>query len=357
MRRHRGLVLLVVVVALVGLGFGVHAAMAPDVHESRASDWRVVGRAPLSPRSFAIITPVGTSVVVFGGLHYLPCPDGAACPAPGSERDGAVYHPRSQTWTPMALAPRDVTNGSWVVVGHTLLLLTGTGRLVGYDVDTDSWKAFPRAPVSVQVNWLLTADRRFAYVADSNLRVRRPMSRVERITLATGRWHAMPSSTYRPRLNPDVLFATPRGLLMAGLRNPDRSNMSVQAEILDNGHWRRYSTPPLHAAFCTLSWADDRLVAAFPSGGGSGQALDPRTGRWSPLARQPDVYKDPSWWEGTFSTSGSRILKLGHVFNASAGVNVQLTQPDGAGPGASVGLTKRGVYVMDNNSKVWWQPL
>ncbi len=354
MRGHRGPAGAATVLALVAVGFGVRAALTPSVATTTADAWHLVGRAPLSPRTGAVVASVGDSVLVFGGERYLECPPGASCPYPGDRRDGAVYHPGSKTWTAMARAPRDVTNGPWVVEGQSLLMLTGRDRLVVYDVTADAWSALPAPPVPLRGNDVLAAGGGYAYVSDDAVPTSGPLHRVERVDLATGHWNLLPRSTNEPRLYLRGLFVSPQGLLMAGL-NPYRSDARVQVEVLDRGHWHRFPAPSLHADFYTFTWTGGRLAAAFPAGGGAGQSLDTRNGRWSSLAPQPDAYGRSDWWDDTSSASGTRIMKRGEVFDTAAGRTLRLTQPQGAGPGVSSGLIGRRVYVMDNRSDLWWQ--
>jgi hypothetical protein len=151
------------------------------------------------------------------------------------------------------------------------------------------------------------------------------------------------------------LFVSPEGLLMAGL-NPYRSGARVQVEALEHGHWHRFATPALDADYYDFAWTGTRLVAAFPAGGGTGQALDPKTGDWSMLSAQPAFNDGGGWWEESSSGYGPRILKRGDLFNASSGRTLALSRPQGSGPGQSVGLAKHGVYVIDSASRVWWQP-
>jgi hypothetical protein len=150
------------------------------------------------------------------------------------------------------------------------------------------------------------------------------------------------------------LFVTAQGPLMAGL-NPYRSDTRVQVEVLEHGHWHRFATPGLHDRFYSFGWTGNRLVAAFPVGGGSGQSLDPTTGRWTNLAEQPGLNDGGGWWSETSSTYGPRILNRGDLFNTETGRTMRLTQPHGSGPGLSVGLVQRGAYLMDNHSHLWWQ--
>jgi hypothetical protein len=355
MRRHRGLVVAAIVLALVAVGFGVHAAHAPSVEATTADAWHPVARAPLSPRVDAIVAAVGSSVLVFGGERYMECPLGASCPYPGDRRDGAVYHPRSDTWTTMARAPRYVTNGPWAVDGHLLLMLTGRDRLVTYDVTANAWSALPAPPVPLRGNDVLAAGGGYAYASDDAVPTSGPLHRVERVNLATGRWDLLPPSTNTPRMYLRRLLLSPDGLLMVGL-NPYRSDTRVQAEILDHGHWHRFGAPSLHADFYTFTWTGKALAVAFPTGGGSGQSLDAGNGRWAPLAAQPDAYQGSAgWWENTYAASGSRILKLGEVFDTATGRTLRLTQPHTSGPGVSAGLAGRRAYVMDSSSRLWWQ--
>ncbi len=277
--RRRG-VLAVAGAALVvaGIGLAVHGASAPPVTSQGAEAWLPISTAPLSPREGAVVAQVGNALVVFGGRRFQHCPDNARCPFPGYCNDGAVYDAPSRTWTAMATAPKDASSGPWAVDGSTLVLLTDgpTQRVVAYHLDTNSWNVLPPPPVPLLANTVVAARGGFAYVADDA--GNGPLHRVERLDLTTGRWDLLPRSDHQPRMFLRALFVSPTGPIMAGL-NPYRSDSRLQVEALQNGHWHRFPTPDLHAASYDFAWTGARLVAAFPSGGGSGRSLNPRTAR------------------------------------------------------------------------------
>lgn len=354
MWRHPGLVLLACVLALVGAGFAVHAAMRPAADERSAAAWHDLGVAPLSARTGAVVVELDHRLLVFGGERHRLCPGDAQCPYPGDARDGATFDLRSGRWTRMA-APLPVQPRPWAVEGDTLLLLTERGGVVAYDARTDAWRTYPPPPVPLLMNDVLAADAGHAYVADDAAPGTGPLHRVESLDLGSGRWRLLPVSTDRPRMQLRTLLATPSGPVMTGL-DPASSDAPVQVEILRHGRWHRYAAPSLHARFYAFSLVGGRVVAAFPPGGGSGQMLDLATGRWAPLASQPDAYRGDDAWSGAAATSGTRILEDGSVFDIVRGHSWRLTAP-GDRAGLSAGLVGRGVYVLDDRSRLWWQRL
>lgn len=356
MRRRRGIAVGVAVLVVVGMGLGVHAASSPSIKQAKGDGWRLIGTAPLSSRTDAAVAPVGKSLVVFGGTRFWNCPEGASCPFPGYRNDGAVYSQRSRTWSRMAKAPRNTFSGTWTVDGRTILFLTNQTRqrVVGYHVDTNSWSILPAPPVPLRGNDVLAAGGGFAYVADDADVGSGPLHRVERVDLATGRWDLLPRSRNHPRMYLRGLLVSPRGPLMAGL-DPRRVDTRVQVEALEHRRWHRFSSPGLEADYYAFAWTGSRVVAAFPSGGGSGRSLDPKTGRWTDLAPQSGLDNGSGWWGDSLSESGPLILKRGVVFNTDSGQALVLTQPRDAGSGESVGMAERVVYVMDSASRLWWQ--
>jgi hypothetical protein len=165
----------------------------------------------------------------------------------------------------------------------------------------------------------------------------------------------MPVDTNRPRLSERRLFVTPAGLLVAGL-DSNNVNSRVEAEVLHQQQWHRFPSPGLRAPNHLFAWTGRRLVAAFPRFGGAGRALDPRTGTWDTLVSQHALGQD-GWWESSSSTQGARMLRDGVVFNTDTGRTVVLGQPRGVSSQASGTLVGGGVYALDSESRLWWQPL
>jgi hypothetical protein len=259
----------------------------------------------------------------------------------------------------MAEPPRGAIGSPWAVDGDTLVVTTYRWPigLAAYRVDTNTWTRFPPPPQPLYGAETLAAGGRYAYLEDGGgaLRGTRDRGRVERVNLVTGRWDLMPVDDNRPRLGVRRLFMTPAGLLLAGLDTND-VNFRVQAEVLGHHRWHRLPSPGLRAPNYLFAWTGRRLVAAFPTFGGAGSALDPRTGTWGTLASQHALGQD-GWWESSFAMQGPRILLDGVVFNTDTGRTVVLGQPKGVSSQASGTLVRGGVYALDSESRLWWQPL
>ncbi|MFT4294390.1 MAG: hypothetical protein QM582_03140 [Micropruina sp.] len=140
--------------------------------------WVPTARSPLAGRRDAITAWVADSFLVLGGTTTRPCTDAAGCSGEDVQlRDGARYHPATDSWTPIAAAPIALRQllvlanpyPASVTLGHTVYLLQGT-TFVSYDADADRWRTLPAPPDSafvagvienriVAYPWSVCADR------------------------------------------------------------------------------------------------------------------------------------------------------------------------------------------------------
>lgn len=110
--------------------------------------WVPTSASPLSPRYYSVAVWADHSFFVIGGTNSPLCPMGDDCPEPTYLRDGARYDPTTDQWSPIAAAPDDVRaipvspRQKSVVLGRTIYMVGG-GSLLGYNLDSNTWRTLP----------------------------------------------------------------------------------------------------------------------------------------------------------------------------------------------------------------------
>ena len=311
------------------------------------------------------MTSVDGRLVFFGGIAPARCGTGSLGCTGRPRLDGAVYDPVAMTWTRMAVAPEILASPQASAVdGSRLVYLSGRGyaQVVTYDVRTDTWRTLPPPLVKLRGNDLLAAGGGYAYVADQDDSGDDTQGQVQRVSLTTGRWTLLPRSEDPSRLAVRRLFVTPDGLLMAGLHglDPADHDYRAQVEVLRGRHWHRYVAPDIQAAGYDFAWAHASLSVPFPESQAPGRSLDPVTGRWRSLPRQPGVAEGGWQWspgQDAVTAGGDLVLSHGVVFNVATQRSVTLGRPAGATRSGSGAIVSGGVYVLDAHSRLWWQRL
>ncbi|SEE30771.1 Kelch motif-containing protein [Jiangella alba] len=139
--------------ALLAAGCGETAggpgADGEPIRDGDGGAWRPVAQSPLTPREAPLTVAVGGRILVAGGSDGPPCPPNADCVAPPPPlRDGALYDPAADAWTPIADAPAPVGGGvdTSVVIGDTVYVTTvifdedgTTTTFQSYDAAADAW--------------------------------------------------------------------------------------------------------------------------------------------------------------------------------------------------------------------------
>ena len=165
------------------------------------NEWTAMARSSLSPRSWADATPLGSHVIVMGGF-----PGGGG--REKEHRDGALYDPARDTWSPLPEAPQfpEVYDSSRC--GDKSLLMWGEDGCALYTLGETAWRVLPKVPCPVGS-------------------VRRRLVRVEnRVLLGgcegdvlTGAWFDLSGPAWHPIPRLEMhreCTVTPRGLLLWG---------------------------------------------------------------------------------------------------------------------------------------------
>lgn len=120
--------------------------------------WRTTALPPLSPRRDAVKVWLGDSYLIAGGFDAAPClseedqGDPEKCPETQALRDGARYDPVTDSWRPIAEAPRGVWwmgayNGYPVAVIGSIAYVANFEEILAYDGEADSWESVPSPKV------------------------------------------------------------------------------------------------------------------------------------------------------------------------------------------------------------------
>lgn len=297
-----------------------------------------------------------------GGYTGRPCPPNADCDVPegSTASDGAAYNFDTQTWQPIAEAPRPVAAySSTAVIDETLYVLAGD-HLLAWHANRDAWTELdpPTSP-----HWAnLVADTqaaqpRLVLAAGSDENGVLPDQVYDP---ADGSWSQLPANPLRPSFD-RVVISTPEGLvLVAKPIGPDggpEDPALVRAAVLRPGAttWQEIASGGDQLGGGHWTWTGRRLVDPTPGGADGGQvnnygrtipyggALDPAAGDWAPLRGTPEEFT--GGWP-VDALGGRYVAVQGWVYDdGDAGRDstwTRLPRPDGAPeePG-------RGVWVGD----------
>lgn len=125
-----------------------HASATGALFSPSRNTWKIVADAPLSPRSGPSLLPIGSRVVVWGGVDPL---DGSYL------ADGAIYDPAADTWTAMPALPLQDIQAADVIGSSTDLYMVveaPTPSLFHLGEGKDNWAreddppAFPAVDLS-----------------------------------------------------------------------------------------------------------------------------------------------------------------------------------------------------------------
>ncbi|NYG56703.1 hypothetical protein [Nocardioides perillae] len=303
MRPRLLLVVLAVVAVLAtacGSGVGTRAGGPEAVGE-----WRRLPDLPLSPRTHAVVVGVEVAgsprALVVGGWELL-CPPGADCSYAGGPlfRDGAVYDPADDTWTPTAPAPHGVRRHERATVGlgGSAWLLTscasgvtceGRERLLQYDLAADRWTDHGAVPGPERYRALVAVGDRLLVPTISDEGGEAPDLLFDP---ATGAWRELPDD---PLADSFDRFAVPVGeqLVLKGssiedVRAGRSATVSAARFDLDSWAWTTLPDAPVPGFQLVGSDRGPVLVGHFVET--SGAVLDPATWAWS---RLPEPGADP----------------------------------------------------------------
>jgi len=116
--------------------------------------WQPLPAAPLTPRTPAVVQPMGDDVVFWGNSS-----------APHGDRHGAAYDTRKGTWRKLPDAPYAMNRASSVWTGDALVIVGGlvdqqgrpsssTSRAMAYMPSSNSWHPLDPAPLWPQAGAL-----------------------------------------------------------------------------------------------------------------------------------------------------------------------------------------------------------
>jgi hypothetical protein len=299
----RPLLIVVLAVSLAACGSAEREA-ARAAHGGGA--WERLPDPPLGPREGAVAVPVGGRTLIVGGSDADPCPPNASCVAPAEPplRDGAIFDPRSGTWSRIADAPIGISFASPAVVGDDLHLLVpgepgrpgSPAAFLRFRPAEDAWERLPLPPGAARRALVAAGDRVVAY-AESDER----------------------------RADPDLVFAP------------------------GSGTWSELPDDPLPRAFGrTMAWSGNELVVfaqeLVPDPGGRepsviiAAAYDAGAGTWRRLPDSEILGGGARW----FALDGRLILAALGSADGGETNNWGRYHPDGgeleAGPGRWLGL-------------------
>lgn len=302
-----------------------HTASAPtfppETMSPSAAGWRELPVPPLSPREGAAAFWAAGRVIVVGGSSSTPCPPGAGCLPPPEPplRDGAAYEPATERWQPIAPAPVAVFYSSGAVVDDVVYLRTtprgyegaespAPSAFLAYHPDEDRWEELPSPPSEAPEYLSLAAagDELIAHESSQEQEVTGDWS----YTPATGRWVPLPPDPLAPAFGRSMVWTGDELVLLGVPATTDPAAgepAHYRAAALDRetAAWRALPDSEVASADSRWFWTGSAVVN--PSGGrvdggptnglgrtyAHGGALDPSTGRWSPLPPGPElVYPD-----------------------------------------------------------------
>ena len=334
--RSRTTLRVVTTAAVVGAvalaaGIALRPEDRPDDREpapsAPAGGWTKAAPSPLAPRYGALMAWTGDDVLVMGGYQDTPCPPGADCAGPSDPlSDAAAYDPETDGWRTIASPPLQVDRGTPAIVSDGVLVIGNARDWWTYDPDADRWNQL-ETPAGVNAGPRTELDGK-VYAVDGD----RTVSVLE---VGSGSWSILPQDGLTPALTVDGLFATPSGIVLAGVNYGESAADEptlTQADLWDGEAWSRL--PRTGMIGWLYYWTGERILGIEPGGADGGQtnnwgryypaagALDPATGAWEPL---PGLeYEDRA--EGP---RGSSRRPLVHSSPRKAG---SMTTPRGPGP-------------------------
>ena len=305
---------------------------APD-----SGSWTRLPDAPISPRTHGIAVWTGTEAIFLGGETDNLCPPNASCVEPSSyASDGAAYDPVAGTWRRIAPAPFPVANYiRSAIVGDNLVLVGPDGGWHAYEASDDRWRELPAQPDGPRDPGLLSAvDGRIYALGRGDV--------VQVLDMRTEEWSSLPRSTQEPRIDAQLVLATPEGIVVIGVDSTAKNDGSepswALAEVYDGGaSWTRLPHSGILSGWAWL-WTGERLVAptSYCEDGGEvdgygsciplGGILDPGTGTWAKLPEAPEPSGD-AWG---INQGNELVASQGFLYDDATGTWARIPVPAGA---------------------------
>lgn len=363
--RRRGpiLVAAAAVVALIAGLVWAAAVRGPDDEVPAGPDrgglpaeWVAVAPSPLSPRTNVVVAWTGAHVLVVGGDEALCPPPAALCGASGRGfTDGALYDPRTDTWTRIADAPAPITAGETATVPGTVYVLTTaplgqpgepTKALYSYSIYEDEWERI-MLPSDAD-NWGLEAIGTTVVLYSGDDEFQREADYI--LDPETGTWAALPDDPLplsfgrRMTWNGTELFLFAHELV----DNPGADGLPptlLAAYSFDDTSWRRLADTA-NVGVGPLVEGDDLIWVNPQFGCGDGRdaclprgwVIDTSSETWDTLPSLPGDDDDIAFVSGAVGEASSIVYgQGGYVFDAEQQRWVDMpTIPTGDTTGATV---------------------
>jgi len=300
-----------------------------------ASGWTKAALSPLAPRYGSLMVWTGDDVLVMGGYEDTPCPPGADCAGPTAPlSDAAAYDPETDGWRTIAAPPLHVDRGTPAIVSDSIVVIGNARDWWTYDPAADRWDELD-TPAGVNAGPRTELDGK-VYAVDGH-------RNVSVLDVASGSWSTLPPDDLAPALTVDGLFATPSGIVLAGVNYREAAADEptlTQADIWDGDSWSRL--PRTGMIGWLYYWTGKRIIGIEPGGADGGQtnnwgryypaagALDPATGAWEPLPGldYEDRVEGPAWSVET--AAGPLVATQGRVYDDTARTWTEPGLPDSA---------------------------
>lgn len=300
-----------------------------------ASGWTKAAPSPLAPRYGALMVWTGDDVLVMGGHQDTPCPPGADCVGPSDPlADAAAYDPETDGWRTIAAPPIHVGSGTPAIVSDGIVVVGNAQDWWTYDPIADLWSEID-TPAGVNAGPRAELDGKVYAVNDHR--------EVSVLDVASGSWSTLPPDDLAPALTIDGLFATPSGIVLAGVNYREAAADEptlTQADIWDGDSWSRL--PRTGMIGWLYYWTGQRIIGIEPGGADGGQtnnwgryypaagALDPATGAWEPLPGldYDDRAEGPAWSVET--AAGPLVATQGRVYDDTTRTWTEPGIPDSA---------------------------
>ncbi|HEY3239068.1 MAG TPA: hypothetical protein VGL92_05855 [Acidimicrobiia bacterium] len=252
---------------------GGSISAAPPSLKPLSPGWRLVRRAPITSRHWALSTWTGRELLIWGGTSNEALADGAA------------YQPDTDQWRdlpPSPLGPREGASSAWT--GREWIIWGGFGaeRYLGdgaaYDPATGSWRLLPPAPIAARSGALAVWTGREVLIWGGS----GPDGAA--FDPETNRWRRL------PRGGPTDVVG---GAVWTGREMVAWEYTGPVALNPVTNRWRRLPLPPFSPWITrTFVWTGFEVLAvggSSPTGPVSdGAAYDPVANRWRTLAPTPD---------------------------------------------------------------------
>ncbi len=285
--------------AVLAVIFGAVAVSGWDDNEQQpvdqptgaapSNDWQPIASSPLKPRHGAVGVWTGAEMLVIGGTTWFPCPPSADCSGPPADTlrsDGAAYDPRTDTWRPLARAPRPVYGGIAAWSSTEMVIVTNRTTLA-YDPQGDSWRALEPPPADA-FNQSVVTDTGIVFGSYEKF-AQQTQGPDWLLDPVTGKWSPLPTDPFRESYDRSLAWDGERlWLLSMSVDNHSQAyrGATSRVAVLEDDAWRVVGETPRLEQGQRWWWFQDRLaapVSPYSPAGGLGAYLTPSSLEWSSI--------------------------------------------------------------------------